>query len=81
MGNPYDNAFGESLMKTIKSNELDLTHYEDINDVLDNLPEFFHTVYIEERVHSVLNNLTSNEFENKLKHDKEFLNKKPIVIT
>ncbi|MCB9027119.1 MAG: IS3 family transposase [Bdellovibrionaceae bacterium] len=80
-GNPYDNAFCESLIKTIKSNEIDLKQYRDLNDVLNNLPEFITTVYNAERVHSALGYLTPEEFENKLKHDMHFLNKKHIVIT
>jgi len=79
-GNPYDNAFCESLMKTIKSNEVDLKHYRNLNDVLDSLPEFITTVYNTERIHSALGYLTPEEFENKLKYDKEFIISKPIVI-
>ncbi len=79
--NPYDNAFCESLMKTIKSNEIDLKQYRDINDVLENLPEFISTVYNTERVHSALGYLTPEEFEKKLKCDTKILNQKPFVIT
>lgn len=79
-GNPYDNAFCESLMKTIKSNEVDLKQYRDLNDVLDNLPDFITTVYNSERIHSALGYLTPEEFENKLKYDKEFIINKPTVI-
>ena len=79
-GNPYDNAFCESLMKTIKSNEVDLKQYRNLNDVLDSLPEFITTVYNTERIHSALGYLTPEEFENKLKYDKEFITNKPTVI-
>lgn len=39
-GNPYDNAFAESFFKTLKSNEVDLKHFETIIDVLENVPRF-----------------------------------------
>ena len=63
-GNPYDNAFLESLMKTLKQQEVYLANYETYLDVIDNLPQFIEDVYNEKRVHSGIGYLTPNELEN-----------------
>jgi putative transposase len=62
-GNPYDNAFMESFMKTLKYNEVYLNHYETWNDVLNRIPEFIEEVYNKKRMHSSLGYLTPEEFE------------------
>ncbi len=64
-GNPYDNAFAESFFKTLKSSAVDLKKYRDIFDVLDHVPEFIEDVYNERRVHSSLDYVSPNEFEEK----------------
>jgi putative transposase len=66
-GNPYDNAFVESFMKTLKQEEVYLGNYETYLDVIENLPRFIEEVYNEKRVHSGINYLTPIEFEEKLK--------------
>ncbi len=66
-GNPYDKAFAESSMKTIKTEEVYLFQYETIFDVADRVRRFIEEVYNEIRVHSSLNYLTSKEFENLIK--------------
>ncbi len=66
-GNPYDNAWTESFMKTLKENEVYLWHYETILDVIDRLPNFVEEVYNKKRLHSALNYLTPEEFETKLR--------------
>lgn len=78
-GNPYDNAFCESFMKTLKSNEVDLKEYETLVDVLANVPKFIEEIYNEERVHSALGYLTPNEFEKKILNDKEKVDR-PVLI-
>jgi len=60
-GNPYDNAFCESFMKTLKSNEVDLTQYESILDVVTNVSKFIDEIYNNERVHSKIGYLTPIE--------------------
>jgi len=62
-GNPYDNAFAESFYKTLKSTAVDLRKYTDVWDVLDHVPEFLDDVYNERRVHSSLDYISPNEFE------------------
>jgi putative transposase len=66
-GNPYDNAFLESFMKTLKQEEVYLANYETYLDVIENLPQFIEEVYNEKRIHSSIDYLTPNEFEIKIK--------------
>lgn len=68
-GNPYDNAFVESFMKTLKENEVHMWQYENIIDVIDRLPKFIEEVYNKKRLHSALNYLTPEEFETKLNNN------------
>jgi putative transposase len=78
-GNPYDNAFAESFFKTLKSNEVDLQTYRDIWDVLDRVPEFLEDIYNERRVHSKLDYVSPNEFEEKNEKEKKKGNPRPVV--
>lgn len=64
-GNPYDNAFAESFMRTLKVEQVDLYSYKTILDVLENVPDFLEEVYNKKRVHSSLGYLTPEEFESK----------------
>ena len=62
-GNPYDNAFAESFMKTLKQDEVYLGNYQTYLDVIENLPAFIEEVYNKTRVHSRLDYLTPIEVE------------------
>jgi transposase InsO family protein len=62
-GNPYHNAFAESLMKTLKQEEVYLGNYLTFLDVIENLPAFIEQVYNEKRIHSRLDYLTPVEVE------------------
>nr|BFD62323.1 IS3 family transposase [Bdellovibrio sp. HM001]BFD64541.1 IS3 family transposase [Bdellovibrio sp. HM001]BFD64544.1 IS3 family transposase [Bdellovibrio sp. HM001]BFD64551.1 IS3 family transposase [Bdellovibrio sp. HM001] len=66
-GNPYDNAFAESFMKTLKDNEVHLWSYETILDVLERVPYFIEEVYNKKRLHSALDYQSPEEFENEIK--------------
>jgi putative transposase len=68
-GNPYDNAFVESFMKTLKQEEVYLANYQTYLDVIAHLPMFIETVYNEKRVHSGIDYLTPAELEEKIKLD------------
>ena len=66
-GNPYDNAWAESFMKTLKREEVYLWHFETFVDVQNRLPFFLEEVYNKKRLHSSLGYLTPEEFEEKSK--------------
>ena len=62
-GNPYDNAFAESFMKTIKTEEVYLWEYRTLDDVQKRIPYFIEDVYNQKRLHASLNYMPPNEFE------------------
>lgn len=65
-GNPYDNAFAESFMKTLKHEEVDLWNYETYAEVIERVPYFIEEVYNKKRLHSSLGYLPPEEFEKKM---------------
>ena len=79
-GIPYDNAFAERFMRTLKYEEVYLCGYETILDVQENLPRFINTFYNEERVHSKLGYLTPSEFEQLLESDKQKTVRQPLRL-
>jgi putative transposase len=62
-GNPYDNAFVESFMKTLKVEEVYLREYRTYQDVVDSVPYFIEAVYNAKRLHSSLGYRSPQEFE------------------
>lgn len=70
-GNPYDNAWSESFMKTLKYEEIYLRSYETYLDVVENLPRFIEEVYNKKRLHSSLGYLPPEEFEDRNGKEKE----------
>ncbi len=69
--NPYDNAWVESFMKTLKDNEVYMWDYRNFLDVIDRVPFFIEEVYNKKRLHSSLNYLSPEEFEKKLEMEYE----------
>jgi transposase InsO family protein len=72
-GNPYDNAWTESFMKTLKYDEIYMRNYETYLDVIENVPPFIEEVYNKKRLHSSLGYVPPEEFEelNKMDYKEE----------
>ena len=62
-GNPYDNAKAESFIKTLKSEEVELRRYRDLDDARASIGEFLEEVYNRRRLHSALGYRPPEEFE------------------
>ena len=62
-GNPYDNVFAESFIKTLKYEEVYLREYGSYDEAKRNIREFIEEVYNEKRLHSSIGYLPPDEFE------------------
>jgi transposase InsO family protein len=62
-GNPYDNAFAESFMKTLKNEEVHRSEYRSIADARRRIRRFLEVVYNRQRLHSALGYRPPEEFE------------------
>ena len=62
-GNPYDNAFCESFIKTLKREQIYASKYQYIDDLNAHLEEFIDHYYNRLRLHSALGYKTPEEFE------------------
>jgi len=62
-GNPYDNAFAESFMNTLKAEEVYVNEYESFKDALTNIQRFIEVVYNKKRLHSSIGYQPPVEFE------------------
>ncbi len=65
-GNPYDNAFAESFMKTLKYEEVYLNEYQSFKDALENIERFIDEVYNQKRLHSSIGYRSPIEYEKTL---------------
>ncbi|RWK94370.1 MAG: IS3 family transposase [Mesorhizobium sp.] len=65
VGNPYDNAKAESFMKTLKQEEVQGLTYKDAADARKRIGAFIDTIYNQQRLHSALDYLTPEEYEQK----------------
>ena len=65
-GNPYDNAFAESFIKTLKCEEVYLNEYGTFNDALTNIDRFIEEVYNSKRLHSSIGYKSPINFEKAL---------------
>lgn len=62
-GNPYDNAWAESFMKTLKVEEVDGQRYRHFEHAHSSIRTFVEDVYNTERLHSALDYRSPVEFE------------------
>lgn len=62
-GNPYDNAWAESFMKTLKAEEVDGRHYRNFDHAQASIGMFIDEVYNRQRLHSALGYSSPAEFE------------------
>lgn len=65
-GNPYDNAYAESFIKTLKSEEVQPWEYRTMEDVQKRIPCFIEDAYNQKRLHSSLGYRPPCEFEKML---------------
>jgi transposase InsO family protein len=72
VGNSYDNAFAESLNKTIKNEEVWINEYDGFDEAYENIARFIKK-YNERRLHSSIGYMPPNEFE------QETLNKAEVL--
>ena len=69
-GNPYDNAFAESFIKTLKYEEVYLNDYDSFVDALENIGGFIDRVYNKKRLHSSIGYKSPETFEKEVKTNK-----------
>lgn len=62
-GNPYDNAWAESFMKTLKAEEVNGQRYRNFGHVKSSIATFIEEIYNQQRLHSALKYLSPSEFE------------------
>lgn len=65
-GNPYDNAYAESFMKTLKYEEVYLNEYDTYREALENIERFIDEVYNQKRLHSSIGYRSPVEYEKTL---------------
>jgi transposase InsO family protein len=62
-GNPYDNAWAESFMKTLKVEEVDGRRYRNFDHAESCIGTFIEEIYNQQRLHSALDYCSPVEFE------------------
>jgi putative transposase len=62
-GNPYDNAWAESFMKTLKVEEVDGRRYRSFEHAKSSIGTFIEEIYNQQRLHSALDYRSPMEFE------------------
>lgn len=62
-GNPYDNAYAESFVKTVKAEEVYMKEYRTFEEAFANIKQFIEEVYNKKRLHSSIGYVPPSEFE------------------
>jgi putative transposase len=78
VANPYDNAKAERFMRTLKQEEVDGRAYRNADEARASIGAFIETVYNKQRLHSALDYLSPEEYEERLKRSRRGLT--PVVI-
>ena len=65
-GSPWENARAESFMKTLKTEEVTLRQYRDLQDARNSITSFLQDVYNKRRLHSALDYRSPDAFEAQL---------------
>jgi len=81
VGNPYDNAKAESFMKTLKVEEVDASAYRDLADARRQIGAFIEQVYNRQRLHSALDYLSPEEYEETLPRSRRAISPASISLT
>jgi transposase InsO family protein len=76
-GNPYDNAWAESFMKTLKVEEVDGRRYRNFEHAKSCIGTFIEEVYNQQRLHSALDYRSPREFESGLRNYRAESPRKP----
>lgn len=76
-GNPYDNAWAESFMKTLKAEEVDGRRYRDMDHATACIGSFIEEVYNRQRLHSALSYRSPMEFEADLRKGSSEFDRQP----
>jgi putative transposase len=79
-GNPYDNAFCESFMKTLKREEIYASQYQDIEDLRANLEVFIEQYYNRQRLHSALEYCSPEQFEKQIELRSEIQSQRGATV-
>jgi transposase InsO family protein len=69
-GNPYDNAWAESFMKTLKAEEVNGQRYRDLEHATLSIGRFIDEVYNQQRLHSAIGYVSPVEFEAELANER-----------
>ena len=62
---PWENAYCESFMNTLKSEQIHCTRYQTLEELKEQIEEFIEKFYNRQRLHSALKYQTPEEFESK----------------
>ncbi len=62
-GHPYDNAYAESFLKTLKHEEVHRCEYRSLEEAQQRIEQFVHHVYNQKRLHSALGYRSPVQFE------------------
>jgi len=79
-GNPWDNAWAESFMKTLKAEEVNGSEYRNLKDAESRIRAFIEEVYNKQRLHSALDYHSLTEYESALKSEAMGRVAKPAMV-